>query len=179
MLSVEFRFLRNRPEGDRKRICCSGAETCLLSPVGPLSPAGSNHSTTVPLHRNKNVEPLQIWLHPVRTWGFLLASGNLHVMDRSRSGCHLATEEKVAPNMWILTCQAPCHPLLTTQSLKKKKQSRTIPPGLLQQGCVYSFVITRLGSAPSAPIAKHQRSDCEILLPRGSFPGVLPWWLRL
>ncbi|KAB0398164.1 hypothetical protein E2I00_012356, partial [Balaenoptera physalus] len=60
---------------------------------------GSNHSTTVLLHRNKNVEPLQIWLYQVRTWGFLLASGNLHMMDRSPSGCHLATEEKDMRNL--------------------------------------------------------------------------------
>ena len=142
MLRVEFRFLRNRPEGDRKGICCSGTETRLLSPVGPLSSAGSNRSTTVLLHRNKNVEPLQIWLHQVRTWGFLLASGNLHMMDRSPSGCHLATEEKVAPNIWILTRQAPCHPLLTTQSLKKKGRAKPSHPGCCNRG-VFTHLLSR------------------------------------
>ena len=40
-------------------------------------------------------------------------------------------------------------------------------------GCVYS-VISRLGTAPRAPVAEHQVSDGQSFLPRGSSTDVLP-----
>ena len=130
-MRVEFRFLRNRPEGDRKRICSSGTGlACLLQ---------------VPFHLQSLTTVPPCCFLKMRTWNpYRLSPPGSHL---GISAYQWQLAHAGQKSQWLSSTNKrdgssknrnsyPPKPMpvpANNSELKKlKKQSQTISPGLLQ-----------------------------------------------